>query len=91
MLNIDPTSELENAPDPYMVEQLVRAALGAMQRTSIPNITTSGELISASFTILDRMLLATRNMQSPEDQAFNTKEIARVLQELMVDYGQIPN
>lgn len=78
-------------PDPHMVEALVNAAASAMERASIPDITTATEVLSASFTLLDRTLRAVRHMEQPEDRAHNTKEIARVLQEMLVDFGSLPN
>lgn len=84
-------ADTHNGSDPYMVESLVTAATGAMERASIPDITTYSDILSASFTILDRTLRVVRKMQSPEDQSFNTREIAKVLQEFLVDYGSLPN
>ncbi len=80
-----------DAPDPYMVESLVTAATHAMERASIPEITTSSEVLSASLTLLARTLSAIKQMEAPEDRVFNTKEIAKVLQEFIVDFGSIPN
>ena len=80
-----------DVPDPLMVEALTNAAIQAMERAAIKDITTPAEVMSASFTILDRTLRAFRNLQSPDDRAFNTKEIARVLQGFLVDYGSLPN
>ena len=80
-----------NAPDPCMVEALTNAAIQAMERAAINDITTSAEVMSASFTILDRTLRAFQNLQAPEDRIFNTKEVARVLQEFLINYGSLPN
>lgn len=79
------------AADPYVVESLVNAATAAMERFSADNATTPSDVISASFTLLDRTLRAVRNLQAPEDLASNTKEVARVLQDFLVDYGSLPN
>ena len=81
----------QDAPDPLMVEALANAAISAMERAAIKDITTPAEVMSASFTILDRTLRAFRNLQGADDRAFNTKEVARVLNEFLVDYGSLPN
>jgi len=79
------------APDPFMVETLVKAATHAMERASIGDMTTPADIVSASFTLLARTLRAARKLQPSEDQVSNTKEVARVLQELLVDFGSLPN
>jgi hypothetical protein len=77
--------------DPLVVDKLVNAALDAMERVSDPTFTTPSEITSASFTLLARTLQAMRRLQAPEDRFYNTKQIAAVLNELLVDYGTVPN
>lgn len=77
--------------DPEMVQALVNAATSAMERSSIQNVTTPSEVLSASFTILEHTLLAIRKLQAPEHRAENAKEITRVLKEFIIDYGTIPS
>lgn len=77
--------------DPHHVEQMVRAACAAIQHVSIPDLTTPTEILCAAFTILDRTLAATVSAQNPSEQAMNSKEVARVLNELIVEYGQTLN
>lgn len=90
MLNMQNAS-CHDAADPLMVESLVNAATNAMERASIKDITTPSDIISASFTLLDRTLRSMRTLQSPDNRVFNAKEIARVLQDFLVDYGSLPN
>jgi len=84
-------TETQDPPDPHMVEAMANAAAQAMEHTAIPDITTPAEVLSAAFTLLDRTLRGIRRFQSPEDQAANAKEIARVLHEMLIDFGSLPN
>jgi len=81
----------EYEPDPLHVEQLVKAAMSAMENASIPDVTSPADVLSACFTILDRMLNAMSKLQSPEDRAVNVKEIARILDDFKVSHGKLPN
>jgi hypothetical protein len=85
------TPLITNDTDPYMVEVLVHAAMAGMEHASIPDITTPSEILSAAFTVLQRTLAGLRKLQASEDAASNTKEINRVLQDFLTDYGSIPN
>ena len=89
MVNLQQASE--EACDPMMVEQLVRAAAGAMEHASIPDMTTPSELLSATFTLLERTLYAMRKLQAKEDRAYNAKAVAKVLNDMLVDFGSVPN
>lgn len=80
-----------NDCDAWMVEKLVHAAMMGMEQATVPDITTPSEILSASFTMLTRTLEAMKKLQAPEDRDTNTREIARVLGELLVDYGSVPN
>jgi hypothetical protein len=75
--------------DPRMVAELVEAIGEALNNTFIPDITTTADVLSALFTSLDYALRAAREDASAEDQAHNTKEINRVLLELLVEFGDV--
>lgn len=77
--------------DPEMVEKLIAAASNAMQRTAIPDITTPSEVASATFILLDRTLRGIRKLSPPQDRAGNAREFSRILTELIIDHGKVPN
>lgn len=79
-----------NGCDPWRVERLVRAATTAMEKASLLDATPS-EVLSASFTFLERTLMAMRKLQGEENAAFNAKEISNVLNEFIIEYGRLPN
>lgn len=85
-----PTAEY-NGYDADHVDAMAHAAFDAMKRVSIPDMTTPTEVLCAAFVLLDWTLRRVNEIQAPEDRAANAKEIARVLNEFMVDYGQVPN
>jgi hypothetical protein len=73
--------------DPFVVESLVKAIGLSLERATIPDVTTPAEVLSAIFTTLDRTLRAMKHCQHPEDANTNAKEIARVLGDLLVEFG----
>ncbi len=77
--------------DEEMVERLIVAASHAMERTAIPDITTPGEVASATFLLLDRTLRGIRKLSPPEDRFKNAQEFGRILNELLIDHGKVPN
>jgi len=91
MINSHIQSEDYNPPSTYIVEQLVRAATVAMEQAAGPDNATPSEVLSACFTLLDRMLRATGKLQAAEDRASNAREIHKVLQEMLVEFGSLPN
>ena len=80
-----------SACDPMMIEKLVAAASSAMSKTAIPHVTSVSEILSATLTLLDRTLRMVRLAQTPEDRAANTKEVARVLSDMLIEHGSLPN
>lgn len=90
MYNVE-KSPLDEKPDPYVVESLTNAAINAMEQTCVSNMVSPAELVSATFTLLDRTLRACRALEEQHDRMSNAKEIKRVLEELMVEFGSIPN
>lgn len=77
--------------DPVMIEKLVAAASSAMSKAAIPHVTTISEILSATLTLLDRSLRMVRLVRSPEDRITNTAEVARALNNLLIDHGKLPN
>ena len=77
---------MDNSADPVIVEVLVKAMGEALEDASTPE-TTTADLASAAFTILDRVLRGIKNTAPPEDTDHNHKEITRILQTLIDEYG----
>jgi len=90
MVDVHLTKEKESC-DISMVEHLVDATTNALSGAIIEDVTTQSEVLSAIFTLLDRTLRGVRKLQPPEERAYNAKEIARVLNEMLVDFGKVPS
>ena len=84
-------SDVEEILDHEMIDAMVKAAHTALERTSVTEITTMSEILSATFTLLDRTLLGVRDVQPDEDRAANAREITRALNDLLMNYGRIPS
>ena len=83
-----PTSNYENpAADPMMVDKLVDAMGRAVNETIIIDVTTTADILSALFTMLDVALQIARKDTEGEDAAWNAKEISRVLMDFLMEYG----
>jgi len=78
-------------PNVDIVNRLVDAASIAMEKASDFEVTTPSEIISATFTLLDRTLYAMEKLQTAEQRNHNTKLVANMLQEMLVTHGQIPS
>ena len=89
MLQHEHEYERPNA-DPRMVMHLTQAITGAIEQTCIPDVTSTADILSALFTTLDHILRVTRQEQRPEDQAYNSAEVNRVLTNLMMEFGGSP-
>lgn len=74
-----------------MVETLVQAISLSLEHACIPDVTTPSEVLSALFTSLDRMLHAMQDLEAAEDTAFNRKQVGKVLQDMLLEYGSILN
>ena len=75
--------------DAAMVSTLVQAIGNALENASIDDVTTTADVLSALFTSLDYALRAAKQNTEPEDSAFNTQEISRVLMQMLVEFGQV--
>ena len=73
--------------DPIHVEQLVQAMGAGMERTCIPNVTSTAEILSAIFTTLTRVLRGMKHAERPEDAGANRIEISRALEDLLMEFG----
>jgi hypothetical protein len=73
--------------DPMMVEQLIAAIGKAMHKAVVQDVTTTSDIISAFFTILDRLLREARKLQSEEDQFYNSQEISHILTAMLFEFG----
>lgn len=87
MIN-DPAYEHPVA-DPAMVSELVQAIGLTIVKTSIPDVTTTADVLSALFTTLDHALRVAREDANPTDAAYNTQEINRVLLDFLMEFGQV--
>ena len=80
-------ADAETSPDSYMVDQLATSIWAALEQTAIKDITTHAEILSALFTVLHRFMSVSRMHEDPADSLHNTKEVNRVLGELMLEFG----
>ena len=77
--------------NPEIIEDLVRAAQRAMERSLYAESMTPSEVLSAAFTLLDRSLRTMAKLQAPEDCNTNRKEVAHVLSEMLLEHGSSLN
>ena len=77
--------------DPYVIEDLVKAAQRAMEHSAFAESMTPSEVLSACFTLLDRSLRIMAKLQAPEDRATNTKAVYALLSEMLLEHGTLPN
>ncbi len=54
------------------------------------NVSTS-DVISALFTVLERTLRGIRKLQEPDERFHNAREIKKVLDELLIEFGRVPS
>lgn len=77
--------------DPQMVEILIAGATRGMANAFVPDVTTTSEVMSAVFTLLDRTLRSIRKIQTPEERFDTASQIRNALQEMLTDHGSVPN
>lgn len=82
----DPAYEKPTA-NPAMVQQIMIAITTAIEHACIDDVTTAADVLSALFTTLDHTLRVVRDSQAAEDEAYNSKEISRVLGEMLMEFG----
>jgi hypothetical protein len=87
MLNLKEDQEC----DTETVEALVTASTAAMSRIAERDDASPSEVLTALFTILDRTLYGIRRFQEPAERFGNAIEIRRVLDDLIIDHGRLPN
>lgn len=90
-LPIQTSTAHAHSSDPYVIEDLVRAAQHAMEHSAFAESMTPSEVLSAAFTLLDRSLRTMAKLQSPEDRDTNRKEVAHVLSEMLLEHGSLLN
>ena len=90
MTNFDPSSE-HAAADPRMVGHLMQAMASAIDQATIPHVTTTADLLSAVFTMLDRTLRVVSKTEDLDIQMFNSREIGRVLTAMLFEFGTEPS
>ena len=85
-----PTPEYEHpTADPAMVGQLMSAISNAIERTYIKEVTTTADVLSALFTVLDHALRMAQNDTEEADAVYNANEVNRVLMDFLVEYGNV--
>ena len=89
-MTLDPTTE-HAAADPCMVGHLMHAMTSAMAQASIPQVTTSADVLSAVFTMLDRTLRVVRENEDRTVHQTNAREIGRVLTQMLLEFGTEPS
>lgn len=75
--------------DPETVDRLMAAIGDALVRSVEKGKTSQAEILSALFTILRNMLIASQQLEDPRDHDRNAKEIGRVLMEFLVEFGSV--
>lgn len=73
--------------DPIMVQSLVEAMGTAMESACIPDVTSPGEVLSATFTLLGRVLRGIQRSSLPQHRQHNTAQIQGILAELMMEFS----
>lgn len=83
--------ELDDDCNPAMVETLILGAQKGMSRAFVPDVTTTSEVLSAVFTLLDRTLRSIRKLQTSEERFDTASQIHLALNEMLTDHGKVPN
>lgn len=77
--------------DARHVEELANAALKGMELVMHDDLTTPVEILVAGFAILEKILTSMKLVEDPVDRFENAREIGKMLDELKLEYGQVPN
>lgn len=77
--------------DPLIVESLVATSMTAMSKAADRGGASPSEVLSALLTLLDRSLRGVRKFQDSADRFKNAKEISRVLNDMIIEHGRVPN
>lgn len=89
MPSLKPTGKAM-AVDPEKIQQLVDAISNVIVEELEGNPTSHSEVVSALFTLLDRILLAIKKLPQSEEKIYNATIINQALVSLMIDIGK-PN
>lgn len=84
---LEPTESISHRANPEHVEELIQAMGEALNRTVVLHITSQADILSAIFTILNRMLKTAKQMEAPEDAEHNAHEIGCILKEFLLEFG----
>lgn len=90
MFPLDPDGELVTA-NPRNVHKISAALSKALFDMADTEDTTQADVLSALFTTLRNMLLASKHVEDPKDHDNNAREIGRVLMDLLVEFGTPAN
>lgn len=85
---MDLFGESKSSPaDPVTVDRLMAAIGDALVKSVEKGKTSQADILSALFTILRNMLIASQELEDPKDHDRNAQEIGRVLMEFLVEFG----
>ena len=87
MLNL--REDLECSP--FVVDTLVGAFTKVIDSAAKVDEITPSEIISALVVLLDRSLRGARKFQDPTARFEDAAEISRVLNNLLIEHGRVPN
>ena len=73
--------------DPVIVEHIAQNIVAAIKECLIPNVTTQADILSAAFTVLNRILRDMQSSGEPEELQANAKELSRVLTSMLLEFG----
>jgi FMN-dependent NADH-azoreductase len=73
--------------DPSNVTHLAEALLDSLEEAADTNEITTSDVLSAIFTLLDHVLRMVGKDLTPEERDYNSKEVSRVLTDMLLEYG----
>jgi hypothetical protein len=77
--------------DPARVEKLADYLTEVLSECFDFENVNASDVISAQFTVLDRSLRGIRKLQDPSERFDNAREIGRILNEMLIEYGRVPS
>lgn len=85
-----PPGLVKETANPGNVMDIVESVMRAI-KNSINEDTSPSDVLSALFTVLDRTLHSFTKTLSPEEKAYNSQEVGRVLTNLLMEFGTPPS
>jgi hypothetical protein len=75
--------------DADTVENLTLTICRAIEEECIPGETSAADILSALFTTTSRFMRSMRKGQTLMEQSHNAKEVSRVLQNMLMEFGSV--